>query len=335
MTRKLGSSEIVVSALGLGCWAAGGSLWYLQDGQRYPLSYGTIRDDEIIRAIHRALDLGVNFYDTADAYGCGHSERILGRAIEDYRDQVILATKFGNVFDEKSRTWLGHPDPPLTREYIHQCCEASLKRLSTDYIDLYQFHWKEYDVKLVSELIPLLDELVEEGMIRYYGWSTPYLEQAREFVKGTRCIAIQYNYNIFERNPEMLAFCSEFNQASIIRGPYAMGLLTGKYTDGSKLPENDMRHAWWNFKDGRQAEQLKLLASIQEILTRDNRTLVQGALGWLWSIDPQTIPIPGFKSVEQVEETIGALEFGPLPNEQMEEIEQILEPFLSDMIVID
>ncbi len=334
-TRKLGKSNLSVSALGLGCWAIGGETYYLSGDKRLPLHWGNVDDNESVRAVKKAIDLGVNFFDTADAYGCGHSESILGQAIKGHRDEVVIATKFGNVFDEQSKTWLGHPDPPITRDYLFKQCKASLKRLNTDFIDLYLFHWKEYDANLVSDLIPFLDELVSEGMIRYYGWSTPFTKQAQEMIKGKSCIAIQYNYNILERNPNMLALCSTFNQASITRGPFAMGLLTGKYTSDSKFPTNDMRHSWWDLHDGRQAQQLKLLDSIQEILTRDGRSLIHGSLGWLWAIDPLTVPIPGFRSVNQVEETIKALEFGPLSKNVMEEIDEVLQPFLDEMIILD
>ena len=333
-TRKLGRSGIEVSAVGLGCWAIGGPLWYIVDNTRHPLSYGEIDDREAIQAIRRALDLGVNFFDTADAYGCGHSERILGQAIEGQREEVIIATKFGNIYDESSRTWLGNPDK-MTPDYIRESCEGSLKRLNTDYIDLYQCHCKEYDTKLVADLLLVLEDLINEGKIRYYGWSTPYLKQARTFVEGSHCTAIQYNYNLLERNPEMLALCQEYSQASIARGPYAMGLLTGKYNRDSKIPEDDLRNPWWDLQQGRQAKQLEMLESIREILTRDGRTLVQAALGWLWALDSQIVPIPGFKNVRQVEETVGALEFGPLSKKQMQEIEQILEPYFENLIHVD
>lgn len=332
--RKLGRSGIEVSSLGFGCWAIGGPLWYIVDDERHPLSYGNVNDKESIEAIHRALELGVNFFDTADAYGCGHSERVLGQAIEGRREEVIIATKFGNVFDEESRTWLGHPDPPISAKYVRECCKASLERLNTDYIDLYQFHWKDYNTDLVTDLLSVLENLVDDGMILSYGWSTPNLEQARAFVEGQNCTAIQYNYNILERHPEMLTMCKENNQASITRGPLAMGLLTGKYTRNSSIPKNDLR-VHWNLREGRHAKQLEQLDLIQEVLTRDGRTLVQAAMGWLWALDPQIIPIPGFKTIKQVEETAGALEFGSLSQKQMQEIDKILEPYKDELIVLD
>ena len=209
LTRKLGKSGIEVSAIGLGCWAIGGPLWYLSDGERLPLSWGKVDDKESIRTIHRALDLGITFFDTADSYGCGHSERILGQALEGRREDVIIATKFGDLFDEKTKTWLGHnhPNGIITQEFVRKACEASLKRLNTDYIDLYQLHWKEYAADLATDLLSILDDLVDEGKIRSYGWSTPNSKLVHGFAEGSHCASIQYNYNILERNPDMLALC--------------------------------------------------------------------------------------------------------------------------------
>ena len=332
-TRKLGKSGIEVSAIGLGCWAIGGALWYEYEGKRIPLSYGQVDDKESIRAIHRAIELGVTFFDTADAYGAGHSERILGSVLKEYRDDVIISTKFGGMFDENSRVWLGDPDL-IQPETIREACASSLKRLSTDYIDLYLFHCKEYDANLAPDVLSVLDDLVDEGLIRSYGWSTPYLDRVRSFAEGAHCTAMQYNYNILERNPEVLSFCKESNQASIARGPYAMGLLTGKYNKSSKMPKDDMRSGW-DLQKGHLAKQLEMLDMIREILTRDGRTLTQAAIGWLLALDDQVIPIPGFKSVKQVEDTMETLQFGPLSTKQMFEIEKILEPFSDDLVYFD
>jgi aryl-alcohol dehydrogenase-like predicted oxidoreductase len=329
LTRTLGKSGIEVSAMGLGCWAIGGPLWYPEGTNRLPLCWGKVDDDESIWAIHRALDLGVNFFDTADSYGAGHSERVLGRALVGKRHQVIVATKFGEVFDEETRDWLGypHPDGVITPAFIRQSCEASLRRLDTDYVDLYQFHWKDYDPNLAADLLPVLEDLVAEGKIRWYGWSTPHTERARVFAAGEHCVAIQYNYNIFERNPEMLALCEEYNLVSIARGPLAMGLLTGKFRPDSQIPQDDIRSLLWDLQ-GEEARQLDMLQAIHEILTQDGRTLPQAALGWLWARGLQIIPITGFKTVKQVEENAGALAFGPLSDEQMQEIDRVLGEYV-------
>ena len=182
------------------------------DGEtRRPLSWGDVDDQESIRAIRRAVDLGINFFDTADSYGAGHSEEILGKALEGGREEVVISTKFGGIFDD-TRTWLGHPHPNgiVTRDFVRKACDASLRRFGMDYIDLYFLHWKEYDPGYAVDMVPVLEELVSENKIRYYGWSTPYTEQALAFTKGKHCISMQYNYNIFERNPDMLALCREY-----------------------------------------------------------------------------------------------------------------------------
>lgn len=325
LAKVLGKSGIKVSSMGLGCWAIGGPFWRENTSSRSPLGWGKIYDGESIKAIQKALDLGVNFFDTADSYGCGQSERILGKALEGQRENVVIATKFGDIFNEKTKTWFGHPHPNgvITPEFIQEACEKSLQRLNTDYIDLYQFHWADYDPGLAVKLLLVLEDLVAKGMIRYYGWSTNDPERARVFAEGEHCVAIQYHFNILQRNEAMLSFCEASNLASIARGPLAMGLLTGKFNHDSKMPEDDMRYDW-NFQKGPFAEEMRMLEEIRDILTQDGRTLPQAALSWLWARGDQIIPIPGFKTLKQVEENIGALEFGSLSKKQITEIDRIL-----------
>ena len=312
-TRRLGRSNIEVSALGMGCWAIGGPAWR---GER-PVGWGEIDDAESIRAIRRALELGVTFFDTADVYGCGHSERVLGRALAGVRDQVVIATKFGNVFDEQTRKISGSDASP---DHIRRACDASLRRLNTDRIDLYQFHIGDYDPDQALAVRDVLEELVAAGKIRSYGWSTDSPERARVFADGPSCTAIQQRLNLFEGNQETLALCEEHNLASVNRGPLAMGLLTGKFTPDSTLPATDVRHGW-NLKEGTMAERLAKLETLRAILTSDGRSLPQAALGWIWARSPRTIPIPGFKTVKQVEENVAAARFGPLTADHMQQIE--------------
>jgi aryl-alcohol dehydrogenase-like predicted oxidoreductase len=322
-TRRLGRSGIQVSAMGLGCWAIGGPFWAGDDA----VGWGEVDDNESIRAIHRALDLGVSFFDTADVYGTGHSERVLGRALTDHRDQVVIATKFGNTFDETTRQITGSDASP---EYIRQACEASLQRLNTDYIDLYQFHLNDYDPNQAGAVRDVLEELVTEGKICQYGWSTDFPERARVFAKGPNCTTAQHQMNVLDDAKPMIALCEQLDLASINRGPLAMGLLTGKYRADSKLASDDVRGdkspAWMKyFKDGRpNPEWLKKLDEIREILTSGGRTLAQGALAWIWARSERTIPIPGFRTVAQVEENTAAMQFGPLSAEQMREIDTLL-----------
>jgi len=269
LTRTLGRSGIQVSAMGLGCWAIGGPFWH--DGW---VGYGDVDDAESIRAIHRALDLGVTFFDTADAYGCGHSERVLGQALVGGRDQVVIATKFGYVPDEEKRQITGTDASP---QYIRQACEASLRRLNTDYIDLYQFHIHDYDLEKAIEVRETLEALVKEGKIRWYGWSldNEQLEQIRLFAVGPHCTSIQHTLNIFIDDRPTLKLCDEFNLASINQGPLSRGILTGKFNADSAFAENDMQRGWgWNFREGRPAERLGQLKALREVLT-------QGGAHWL------------------------------------------------------
>ena len=321
--RQLGRSGIQVSAVGLGCWAIGGPFWAGDDA----VGWGEVDDDESIGAIHRALDLGVNFLDTADVYGAGHSERVLGHALAGRRDQVVIATKFGNTFDESTRQITGSDASP---EHIRQACEASLQRLNTDYVDLYQFHLNDYDPDQAGAVRDVLEELVKEGKIRYYGWSTDFTDRARVFAEGPTCTTVQHQMNVLEDAGPMIALCEQLGLGSINRGPLAMGLLTGKYRADSKLASDDVRGdkspAWMKyFEDGKpNPEWLKKLEAIREILTSGGRTLAQAALAWIWARSEQTIPIPGFRTVRQVEENCAAMQFGPLSAKQMREIDTLL-----------
>ncbi len=322
--RLLGKSGIKVSALGLGCWPIGGTLTNVEGKQA---SYGIVNDEESIKAIHRAIDLGVNFFDTADVYGAGHSEEILGEAIKGYRDDIVIATKFGNTFERKSRRITGTNTKP---DYIRKACELSLKRINIDYIDLYWLHiWHVPKDDLIS-VKDTLDDLQSDGLIKSYGWSTDLSDLGEYFVKNSNCVAIEHELNVLHDMREIIDLCENNNLASVNRTVLAMGLLTGKYTANSKLPNNDVRGKnapeWVKyFKNGKpDPEWLKKLDSIKEILMSDGRTMVQGALAWVWARSDKTIPIPGFKTIKQVEENIQAMEFGPLNEDQMREIDDIL-----------
>ena len=318
MKRTLGRSGIEVGALGMGCWAMGGPI---RTSDTHELrGWGDVDDDESIQAIHWALDQGVNLFDTADCYGAGHSECVLGRALAGRRQQVVIASKFGNSFDEKTKV-LG--DAFVDRDYIRRCCERSLDRLRTDTIDLYQLHVGGLATDQVNPVLETLEQLVQEGKIRFYGWSTDNPEGPEFFARGTHCTAMQQRINIFEPSIEALRACERHNLASLNRGPLAMGILTGKFSHDSKMPDNDVRRHW-DFADGLESRRLDILESLREILTSGGRTLAQGALGWLWAHSPIAIPIPGFKSLIQAKENIAAMNFGPLSEDQMRQIDQVL-----------
>src|SRR5688500_14232464 len=228
MMRPLGRSGIQVSAMGLGCWAIGGPFWFGET----PSGWGEVDDEESIRAIHAGLDLGINFFDTSDVYGTGHSERVLARAFEGRRDKVVIATKFGNTFDEATRQGTGSDASP---EYIRSACEASLRRLNTDYIDLYQFHLNGYPPEQAGPVRDTLEELVDAGTIRAYYSSTDYTYSTRVFAQATHCTAIHNDFNVLDGSSEIIPVSQEFNLASINRGPLAMGFLSGKYSSGTTL----------------------------------------------------------------------------------------------------
>jgi aryl-alcohol dehydrogenase-like predicted oxidoreductase len=311
-TRSLGRSGIQVSAIGMGCWAIGSD-------------WGTVDDAESVRALQRALDLGVTFFDTSNAYGGGRSERLIGRALVGRRDQAIIATKFGYITNERTGR-INRND--ASEEAIRQSCEASLRRLNTEYIDLFQLHLGGYPIEQAGAVRDTLEQLVDEGKIRWYGWSTDDPARARFFAEGPHCAAVQHQLNLFDDHAAMLRVCDEHNLASINRSPLAMGLLTGKYTAESQFPAGDVRRAsrWWDyFKPDKMPMLLQRLEAVRDILTSDGRTLAQGALAWILARSERTIAIPGFKNAAQVEENVGALRFGPLAAAQMQVIERLLE----------
>ena len=321
LTRRLGKSGIEVSALGMGCWAVGGPWTWNQPGEEpFPAGWGQVDDAESIRAIQVALDLGIDFFDTAANYGAGHSEAILGKALADQRENVIIATKFGHMVNEADK--VVHKDDEQILGNLRQDCENSLRRLGTDYIDIYQFHEPSYDPDKAPQVVAVLEELVKEGKIRYYGWSTDLPERARIFTKGKHYTAVQFALNVNHDNEEMRKLCADFNLGGINKSPLNKGILTGKFNADSTFPENDVRHGL-NFKEGIPAERLKQVDALREVLTARGHTLAQASLAYIWALDERMVPIPGFKTVQQVKENAGALELGPLSEEQMQQINEI------------
>ena len=325
MQRKLGKSGITVSAMGLGCWAIGGPNLRTSDGENFSqMGWGEVDDDESIRAIHTALDLGINFIDTANNYGAGHSEVVVGQALRGRRDKVVLATKFGSVFDETKKIHYDKGDDyVITPTFIRKSCDGSLRRLQTDYIDLYQFHWGTYDENRALDVLATLEDLVTEGKIRAFGWSTDHPHLAAIFAKSENCTAIQHRMNVFSPAEEMLALCNEHNLASINKSPLNAGVLTGKFHPGYEFEETDGRKDV-DWKSERLRTLLAQVDALREILSSNGRTMAQGSLAWIWAHSNITIPIPGFKNVQQVTENAKAMDFGPLTQAQMAEIDEIL-----------
>jgi aryl-alcohol dehydrogenase-like predicted oxidoreductase len=322
MKRVLGRSGIEVSALGVGTWAMGGEMF----AGDQPLGWGAVDDAESTRAVRRAVDLGVTLFDTADAYGAGHAEEVLGRVLAPVRDEVVIATKWGNRYDSASRQLLGEDGTPA---HLRWAVRESLRRLGTDHIDVYQLHINGLPPARAADLVPACEELVAQGLIRTYGWSTDNPAGVDVFADGPHCSVVQHELNLFSDAPEILERCERFALASLNRSPLAMGLLSEKVTANSAYAPDTIRGRapeWlqW-FRDGRPApEFLRRRDAVREILTSGGRTLAQGALAWNWARSPRTVPLPGCRTVAQVEENAGALSYGPLTPGQMKEIDALL-----------
>ncbi len=322
MKRTLGKSGIEVSALGIGCWAIGGPWNWAQPGYDQRSSgWGQIDDDESIRAIHAALDAGINFFDTAANYGAGHSERVLGQALVGKRDRVVIATKFGHIINEREKTVYGDDSQIISN--VRTDVENSLRRLGTDYIDIFQLHAGDYDPTLALELRDILEDLVSQGKIRWYGWSTDLVDRAQVFADGEHCTSIQFRVNAIFDNPEMRALCAEHNLAGINKDPLLKGILTGKFTTASKFPEDDIRSRG-DLGDEEGARLLKTINILREVFTSGGRSMAQGALAHIWGLDEHLVPIPGFKTVKQVRDNARAMEYGPLDQSQVEQVRTIV-----------
>jgi len=321
---QLAKTGIAINRLGLGSWAIGGPC---MDGDSQ-MGWGDVDDEQSVRAIRAALELGVNYIDTANIYGAGHSEEVVGRAVKGLRDRVVISTKFGILCDPvaKRTTGIIHSADEVARS-----CGDSLRRLGTDYIDLFLFHLGSCERAFAIEVREALEALVREGKIRAYGWSTEAPDLAAIFAEGEHCGAFMHIENIFEDYPDMLRLTAKHGAASLCRSPLCMGLLTGKYDQNTRFAANDLRGLnapqWMNyFIDGRpNPEFMRRLDAIREILTQGGRTLAQGCLAWLWARGENTVPVPGFRTEKQARDNAAALALGPLTAEQMRQIDIALD----------
>jgi aryl-alcohol dehydrogenase-like predicted oxidoreductase len=313
-SRKLGRSGLKVSPLGLGTARIAGLGWREDLAPRVP----SRAKRDAVRQIQAAVDLGVTLFDTADNYGQGLNERILGEALQGRRDGIVVATKFGeDPIPNQEDPW------SLDVGTVERVCEASLRRLRVECIDLYLLHRRDYPLERAPVLMEVLEYLVRAGKIRYYGWSTDDVERARLFAHGEHCIAIEHRLNIFNDNAAMLDLCREQDLASLNRVPLLMGVLTGRWSPETKLEEGDRREQW--FEDEGFLNLLTCAQQIEPYLTSDGRSYVQGALGWIWARSPLAIPLPGFRNMEQMQELVQAQQFGPLPLDIMQAIEERVE----------
>ncbi|MBA7503845.1 Aldo-keto reductase YhdN [subsurface metagenome] len=313
-TRKLGWTDLNLSNIGLGTWAIGGSGW--------KFSWGPQDDRESISAIHRALDLGINWIDTAAIYGLGHSEEIVGKAIRGLRDKPIIATKCGRLGDRK-----GNLFGRLKKESIRSEVEASLKRLKIEVIDLYQIHWPEPDED-IEEAWTTLGDLIKEGKIRYAGVSNFNIKQLKRVQPIHPVASFQPPYSMLERGIEgkILQYCSANNIGVIVYSPMQKGLLTGKFTRErvQNLPEDDHRRIDPRFQEPELSVNLKLVEDLRPITEKSGRTLAQLAIAWVLRHPEVTAAIVGARRPSQIEETVVAGDW-VLSKEDVAAIEVLLD----------
>jgi aryl-alcohol dehydrogenase-like predicted oxidoreductase len=305
--KSLGSQGLVASPLGLGCMGMSEF-------------YGARNDEESIKTIHRAIDLGITFFDTADAYGPHTNEELVGKAIKGKRNKLTIATKFGIVRDPKNPTSRGVSGKP---EYVKSSVEGSLKRLGVDVIDLYYLHRVDPNTP-IEETVGAMSDLVKQGKVRGIGLSETSAETLRKGNSVHPIAALQTEYSLWSREPEdgILQTCKELGIAFVAYSPLGRGFLTGQIKKFEDLDETDYRRFSPRFQGENFEKNIQLVKKLEQLAAKKNCTTSQLALAWVLAQGDYIFPIPGTKRIKYLEENIGALNI-QLSGEELKEIDKI------------
>jgi aryl-alcohol dehydrogenase-like predicted oxidoreductase len=320
--RELGRTGFKISEVSFGSWAIGGT-------------WGPVKDDESMAALHKALEFGVNFFDTADVYGDGRSERLLGQLRKDYEDKIYITTKAGRRLNP-------HTAEEYNRKNLSAFIERSLKNLGIDTIDLLQLHCPPTEVYYMPEVFEIMDGFVQEGKIRYYGVSVEKVEEALKAIEYPNVQSVQIIFNMFRHRPSELFFeqAKRRNVGILVRVPLASGMLTGKFKPDTTFAPDDHR----NFnREGEAFDRgetfsgvdyntgLKAVEELKEICPQ-GMSMVQFALRWILMFDAVTCTIPGAKRPSQAEENFSASDLPPLSDDTMKKVKEIYNKYIRNMV---